>query len=237
MGERLLAFDIWGDYGYFRRGYTTTSTISYPFPSRTTISGLISAILGLERDSYYDIFDEDNSKIGIGILNPIKKVNINLNYLNTKSNNGFRLAYNNDSKRVRVSAQFLKNPKYRIYVSLTDKKLMESLFTLLNEHKSIYTPYLGISECLANFELVGNDFFNIKKQYANKIDINSVVLKNDSILIERNKQYGLIRSPGFINSERIVTKFIDYYYEKRGDSIKLSDAYYYPIGEDNVILF
>ena len=123
MGEKLLAFDIWGDYGYFRRGYTTTSTISYPFPSRTTISGLISGILGLERDSYYDIFDENNSKIGLRILNPIKKVNINLNYLNTKSKEGFRLAYNNDSKRVRVSAQFLKNPKYRIYVSLNDKKL------------------------------------------------------------------------------------------------------------------
>ena len=42
MSEKLLAFDIWGDYAYFRRGYTTTSTVSFPFPSRTTISGLIS---------------------------------------------------------------------------------------------------------------------------------------------------------------------------------------------------
>ena len=25
---KLLAFDIWGDYGYFRRGYTSTSTIT-----------------------------------------------------------------------------------------------------------------------------------------------------------------------------------------------------------------
>ena len=60
MNEKLLAFDIWGEYGYFRRGYTTTSTVSYPFPSRTTIAGLVSSILGLERDSYYDIFSKEN---------------------------------------------------------------------------------------------------------------------------------------------------------------------------------
>ena len=90
MNKKLIAFDIWGDYGYFRRGYTSTSTITYPFPSRTTIAGLISGILGLEKDSYHDIFSENNSKLGLRILNPIKKININLNYINTKE--GFLLS-------------------------------------------------------------------------------------------------------------------------------------------------
>ena len=84
MVNKLIAFDIWGDYGYFRRGYTSTSTITYPFPSRTTLAGLISGILGLEKDSYHDIFSENNSELGLRILNPIKKININLNYTNTK---------------------------------------------------------------------------------------------------------------------------------------------------------
>ena len=90
MNKKLIAFDIWGDYGYFRRGYTSTSTITYPFPSRTTIAGLISGILGLEKDSYHDIFSENNSKLGLRILNPIKKININLNYINKKE--GFLLS-------------------------------------------------------------------------------------------------------------------------------------------------
>ena len=76
MVNKLIAFDIWGDYGYFRRGYTSTSTITYPFPSRTTLAGLISGILGLEKDSYHDIFSENNSELGLRILNPIKKINI-----------------------------------------------------------------------------------------------------------------------------------------------------------------
>ena len=50
----LIVFDIWGDYAYFRRGYTTTSTLTYPFPSRTTIAGFIAGILGYPRNSYYD---------------------------------------------------------------------------------------------------------------------------------------------------------------------------------------
>ena len=68
MVNKLIAFDIWGDYGYFRRGYTSTSTITYPFPSRTTLAGLISGILGLEKDSYHDIFSENNSELGLRIL-------------------------------------------------------------------------------------------------------------------------------------------------------------------------
>ena len=89
MSKKIIAFDIWGDYGYFRRGYTSTSTITYPFPSRTSIAGLISAIIGLKKDSYHEIFNEINSKIGLRILNPIKKMNINFNYINTKE--GFLL--------------------------------------------------------------------------------------------------------------------------------------------------
>ena len=137
MSEKLLAFDIWGDYGYFRRGYTTTSTITYPFPSRTSIAGLISSILGIERDGYYDIFSEDNSKIGLRILNPISKINLNFNYINTKES--FSLAAIKKNPRVQVQAEFLKDVKYRIYVSLNNKQLMEQLFDLLDNHKSIFT--------------------------------------------------------------------------------------------------
>lgn len=237
MSEKLLAFDIWGDYAYFRRGYTTTSTVSFPFPSRTTVSGLISSILGFERDSYYDIFNEENSKIGINILNPIKKVRFNLNYINTKL--GFYLYdINSDGLRTQVRAEFLKDPKFRIYVALNDNKIMENLFDLLHNHQSVYTPYLGISECIANFKLVGDDFFAIEKEFSENVQIDSVLLKDDSkIIIEPGKKYGLIKSPGFMNSERVVTNYMEHYFEEKGNSILVSEGEYYTVGDDNVILF
>ena len=236
MNKKLLAFDIWGDYAYFRRGYTSTSTITFPFPSRTTISGLIAGILGLEKDSYHDIFNEECSKIGLRILNPIKKLNINLNYINTKKS--LVLSEIQTDPRVQVQADFLKDVKYRIYVSLDNRNLMEELFLNLNEHKSVYTPCLGISECIADFSLVYDDFFNLKKLNGDNVNINSIILKSmGDLIIESGKKYGIVKSPAFMNSERVVSKFLEYYYEENGNSIKLKNCDYYPIGDEKIVLF
>ena len=236
MVNKLIAFDIWGDYGYFRRGYTSTSTITYPFPSRTTIAGLISGILGLEKDSYHDIFSENNSKLGLRILNPIKKININLNYINTKE--GFLLSDIKSNPRVQVQAEFLKDVKYRIYVSLNDNKLMEELYYNLSEHKSVYTPCLGISECIANFRLAYDDLFDLNLSNGNNININSILLKNScDLFIEPGKKYGIVKSPGFMNSDRIVSKFLEFYYEENGNSIKVKNGDFYSIGDEKIALY
>ena len=233
---KLLAFDIWGDYGYFRRGYTSTSTITFPFPSRTTVSGLIAGILGLEKDSYHDIFNEDNSKIGLRILNPIKKININLNYINTKE--GFSLSDIKSDPRVQVQAEFLKDVKYRIYVSLEDNELMEELFSNLSEHKSVYTPCLGISECIANFKLAYDDIFELDVVNDHNVDINSVILQTTGdLIIEPDRKYGIVKSPGFMNSERVVSKFLEYYYEENGNTIKLKNCDFYSVGDEKIVLF
>ena len=234
--NKLLAFDIWGDYGYFRRGYTSTSTITFPFPSRTTISGLISGIVGLEKDSYHEIFNENNSKVGLRILNPIKKININLNYINTKE--GFLLSDIKSNPRVQVQAEFLKDVKYRIYVSLNDNSLMEELYYNLSEHKSVFTPCLGISECIADFKLAYDELFNLNLSNENDVEINSIILKNTSdLIIEPGKKYGIVKSPGFMNSDRVVSKFLEYYYEENGKSIKVKNADCYSIGDENFVLY
>ena len=192
----LIVFDIWGDYAYFRRGYTTTSTLTYPFPSRTTIAGFIAGILGYPRKSYYDLFQKENSKIGLKIINPIKKTRINLNYINTK-NSMLLSEIKGNGKRTQVPAEFLKNVKYRIYLSLDDEEIMNKLYNTLKEHKSVYTPYLGITECLANFSLVGKGIYSTESIEGNNVDINSVVLKESgNIKIETLWCYKITRFYG-----------------------------------------
>ena len=237
MTKDVVVFDVWGDYAYFRRGYTTTSTISYPFPSRTTIAGFIAGILGYHRDSYYELFDEHNSLIGLKIINPIKKTRLNLNYVNTKeSMHLFEISSN--GKRTQVPAEFLKDVKYRIYVSLKDKEILNKLYDLLKEHKSVYTPYLGITECLCDFELVGDGRYSIEETFGENVQIDSVLLKKDmNICIELDKKYGVVKSPGFMNKDRSVRSFLEYYFEDNGKSIQVDSCKYYRIGEDNVILF
>lgn len=243
--EKALVFDIWGNHAYFRKGYTATSTLTYPFPSRTTIAGFISGILGFEKNSYYDIFNKKNSKISIRILNPIKKFRMNLNYINTKE--GFLLSdIKSTGKRTQIQAEFLKDVKYRIYLSLEDKKIMDNLFDLIYNHKSFYTPYLGISECIANFKIVGEDFIPIENidvnnnqstDGKNSVCIDTIVPSNNKIIIQPKMKYGIIKSPQFMNQDRVVTSYIEHYYEENGKPIKIETSDYFKIGDDNVIFF
>ena len=158
--DRVLVFDVRGDYAHFRRGYTTTSPLTFPFPSRTTLAGLISAILGLPRDSYYKLFGKDNSAFALQILNPIRKIKITQNLIDTKT--GFYL-WDNKGQRTQIPFEFIKKPKYRLYVWLEGEKF-EDLINLIRGHNSVYTPYLGISECIANFEIFGEGVFEVEKK-------------------------------------------------------------------------
>lgn len=237
MIDKVVVFDIWGDYGYFRRGYTTTSTISYPFPSRTTLAGIVSGILGYDRDSYYDIFGPKNSAFALQIINPIKKLRINLNLIDTKT--GFILS-DNKGQRTQLPAEFLKDVKYRIYIWLNNDSIMDNLLKFLSNHKSVYTPYLGISECLANIRVLEKNFIE-----TNEISVTGEGLRVNSIIptekakirIEPGKKYGSVKSPAFINSERIVKEFKEFYYEENGDEILIVDGECYSVGDANVIFF
>lgn len=228
--EKVIVFDIWSDLACFRRGYTTTSILSYPFPSRTTISGIIAGILGLERNSYHELFQKNNSKIGLKILNPIKRTRLNLNYIETRSDPR--------SSRTQIPVEYIKNAKYRIYVHLDNTNQMNELFYLIKNHKTKYSVYMGVTECLANYSIVGNGLYDLKKMKGENINIDSVVIKNRSqLIVEKNKKYGIIKSPGFFNNNREVTEFIEYFYEELSNSIKLKECEYYRIGEDNVMLY
>ena len=63
---KVIVFDIWAPYAYFRKPYTTTTALTFNFIPRSAIEGIIGAILGI---SYDDIFSKlAGSKIGIGII-------------------------------------------------------------------------------------------------------------------------------------------------------------------------
>lgn len=237
MIDRTIVFDLWGDYGYFRRGYTTTSTLSYPFPSRTTLAGIVSGILGYDRDSYYDVFGPKNSAFALQIINPIQKMRINLNLIDTKT--GFILS-DNKGQRTQLPAEFLKDVKYRIWLWLDDDSVMQDFFALLSNHKSVYTPYLGISECLANMCLAKENFIepneiSVSGEY---LRVNSIVpTEKAKIRIEPGKKYGSIKSPAFMNSERVVERFQEFYYEENGADMLIADGKCHSVGDKNVIFF
>ena len=238
--DEVLAFTVWGDWAHYRRVYTTTSSLTYPFPPRTALIGMISAILGYKRDSYYDFFTQENSIIALEILNPVKTKQINFNLIRTKE--GFILRdIKVAGKRSQIPLEFLKEPKWRIYLGMEDAERFETLRQMLKEHKSIYTPCLGISELIANFAFERTYALD-KKQIVTggeEVQIHSIIqrTKDLSIKAERNLKYGRVKVPGEITKERVVTKYLEFFFEKNGSPLTLLRGEYYSFGEKNVIFF
>jgi CRISPR-associated protein Cas5h len=234
----LIAFDVWADYANFRRGYTTTSNLTYPFPTRTNIAGLIAGMLGFQQNSYHEIFGEENSLIGCRILNPIKKINFNQNMMNTKE--GFNYYDIKKNPRVRVYGELLKDVKYRIYVSLSDHDLLLRLFNNLKEHKCVYTPYLGNSTCICDFGLAYDEVFDVNPEHAgvDGVPVDSVILKHeDNLILEPGKKYASIKNTGYMDDNRVVTKWLEYYYLENPDTLLLKNDIYYSVGGENIVLY
>lgn len=198
--SKILSFDVWGEYACFRIPYSTTSPLTFPFPTRTAVSGFISAILGLDRDSYYDDFSNENCKIGIKLLSPIRKTYIGQNLIDTKK--GFYLWDITENQRTQILFEVLKDVKFRIYLWLRNTTLFNLLENHLNNHTSVYTPYLGLANMLANFQFV-NKYEDIEKKEANDdTKISTIVTESFGVKSIPGHKIGRIKMPLYFDKER-----------------------------------
>lgn len=204
----VLIFDVWGGYGFFRKIFTTSSPLTYAFPPRTTVIGMIASILGKDRDSYYEEFNNEKCKIAVRLINPVSKMKFNTNLLETRSlQNNFH---------TQVGFEILKNPHYRIFFYHEDKNIMESLEMFLRNHKTVYNISLGIANCLANFAF--NNKSQIKPKNLNEID--SVLDMGNLKKILEYGQYFKTKMPVDFNSDRIATSYKEYLFECNGKMIR-----------------
>jgi len=151
---KVVVFDIWADFGHFRVPYTTTSPISFPVPPKPSLYGILGAILGLDKRKYLKYFSEQKWLFSVSIRNPISKMRMVENFINVKVANDFASLDPFKSSRTQIRLELLKNPKYRIYCSSEDPKIYD-LYNMLKNHKTVYSISLGISELLANYDIVG----------------------------------------------------------------------------------
>lgn len=155
--DDTLIFDIWGNYAHFKKIYVTTSALSYGVPFKTSIFGLVGAIIGLDNtnNEYLNSFNKDNCKIAIQVINPIKFQRINLNM----SDKPGAIAGN----RKPTMVEFVQNPYYRIFFWHSDIELRNSLLKHLKNKTSIYTPVLGLAHCISNFNFLAYTTFKEKQ--------------------------------------------------------------------------
>jgi CRISPR-associated protein Cas5h len=225
--DKALVFDVWGDYAHFRRFYSTTSPLSFPVPPRTALCGLIGAMIGLDKEDndYLKYFSLESAHIALRLLNPIKKTIIAENLIDTKTAHGPGM--NLISNRTQIRFEFLKDQRYRIYFhcSPQEENLYQKLKSNLHQHKTKYTPCLGLSENIANFKFEGEfeiKYFSPSNHY---IPINTLIplqktASDNGISFESEGEYFSIRVPVELSTERIVTKYSDIVFDRNGRPIK-----------------
>ena len=159
IGERVVSFTVRGEWAHFRRVEANRTKMTYRLPPRTTIAGMLAAICGYDRDSYYGLFDTQESAMAIGIHpdHPVRTVSMPMLNLDTRQK-GIRSVDTSagtirlpdpDVSRQRYAYEFVREPGYQVDVWLSEAAMMDELTKRLTEGRAQYAPTLGLSECLA----------------------------------------------------------------------------------------
>ena len=241
--DRLLIFDLKGNLAHFRKFYTSSSSLSYSFPPRTTLIGLIAGIIGRERDSYYEEFDIAHCKVALSIRKSIRKIMQTVNYIRTKEGDGFTTAQGVIKRFIErqinkyptpielvVPARITDEIVYRIYFYHSNNKIMDELVLMLKEGKTNYPVYFGLSEFLANTEFIADIPMQNIKEYKTEEVIDIVSICNsehitefdfDNIDTNESLQYIEEKMPLEFAAGREIKRTANFIHEKNQKTIKV----------------
>jgi CRISPR-associated protein Cas5h len=149
------------------------------------------------------------------------------------------------SCRTQSNIEFLKSPYFRVYVISSNKKELIRLAQMLDEHKSVYTVVLGLSECIANFKFIGmfeGKFFNKNNNFINiasVIPLCCIRSTGDINFLEEGKKFLKIHMPTEFNQKRELTNSKNFVFEAEGKTISVKVKEYVTLEElgENVIFF
>ncbi|MBI3271910.1 MAG: type I-B CRISPR-associated protein Cas5 [Planctomycetes bacterium] len=152
--REAVVFEARGPYALFRKNYSPLSPVSFPTPPPTAIAGMVGAVLGLSKREYLAILGESTWKVGVRLLAPVRHYRAGLNLINTKDE-PYLFTPAGANPHIQIPFEFLKDPAYRIFFAHADEALMGDLERRLRDGTPVYTPCLGLANCLAELKLVG----------------------------------------------------------------------------------
>lgn len=157
--DKILEFDIWSQFGSFNKPDSNQGgLLTYFIPPKTSIMGIIGAVLGYKYDDYelkdnrkvFDIEKFNDIKISIQPLFPFKVKRVIFNNLVSST------------KTINIKQDVLIKPYYKIFVSFPESlKDDELLFEeYLKVNKSFFNLYMGRNEFLLNIKFC-NSYENV----------------------------------------------------------------------------
>jgi CRISPR-associated protein Cas5h len=157
----ILSFKVKGKLAHFRKYYANNTALSFSIPPRTTLIGIVAAVMGWTKDSYYERLSSENIHFGIRVLSPLKKSFQRLNFLSIKSTGDISKSLNSDfrGKRGRiqtpfevVSAQNIAEGEVIYQVFLSAEESGQTTFDEIKEQILNKEPIYNLSLGPANFQ-------------------------------------------------------------------------------------
>jgi CRISPR-associated protein Cas5h len=245
--DRCLSFTVRGPWGHFRRVEGNVVKQTYRIIPRTTVAGLVAAILGLDRDSYYDFFGPQSSAIAIEPVRKIRTVNMPMNTLstadgdlqslNTRGKISVRLP---DPSKLRQQHNYevLVDPAYRVDIALEDQEQYRKLQQMLEAGESHYVPSLGLSEHLADIDYHG-EFTVERGPGTDPVSVDSAVPDAiDDVVMDPDTRCQVEESPAFMTADqggRTTTAFTTHTYNPDADPLRVRNVETARVDQRNVI--
>jgi CRISPR-associated protein Cas5h len=206
----VVCFRYSGKVGHFLRAEANANGVTYPVPPRTVLLGLVGALLGLEKDNAQ--VKLAGAELAVGGELPKRfwhKTNVRkdpsapLAYRVKKTDKGS----SSDQRNFRFPQEWLWKPSYRVWASLPGDHHPE-LAGRLKERRWHFSPCLGLSEMLAEVELLGE--FEVERLPGGRHAVASVVRQDSGrIDVEAACAGGLtltsLRMPAEVTAERVFT--------------------------------
>ncbi len=148
----LVAFDLVGPMAHFRKFYTNSSSLSYHVPPRTVLMGVVAALLGWQRDTYYERLGLEQAAIGASLRVPVRTIVQTVNLLQTKLAD-----WHGATVRTQIPTEWVL-PKgrehwavlrYRVFFMHRDPGITREVAERVRAGRYAFPLFLGVASCPA----------------------------------------------------------------------------------------
>jgi CRISPR-associated protein Cas5h len=243
----MFAFEIWGKFASFRDPFTISQNISLPIPPKTTVAGMMGAILGVE--NYFDDNAFSNFEYSVITLNPIRKKSFSQNYINdytSKVQTHLNSLKRGNFEKIGVGMRDKKSPqkpinrellldvKYLIFIK--DFEYEETITDYIQNRISRFPLYLGNSEFAGSFKSI--PISNATELLGEKsVRVDSFILESDIVKVDFQNgiRYSKIAFATKLDEKRTPLAFVNIIFGS--SSIHLKDADVHKIETQNGVYF
>lgn len=186
----ILCFKINGKFAHFRKYYANNTAFSFTIPPRTSLMGMMAAVMGLERDSYYERFSSEKIRFGVRVLSPLKKSFHRLNLLSIKSLGDMSKKFSSDFRgeggRIQTPFEVVTGLDisrdmivYQVFIAANENGQAE--YDVLKECLLKKEPVFNITLGTANFSASISDIQLVPAEESNPDDLNDFILLHSAV--------------------------------------------------------